>query len=68
MSDVKVQCFSCNSILVTPVSVLDNREPFECRFCGEDLKPAHSDPDCHFCRGTGYANVNDVIWICLGEQ
>lgn len=66
--DVKVQCFGCNSILVTPRSVLENREPFQCRFCGEDLRPAHDDQACGFCRGSGFATVSDVVWICLGEQ
>jgi hypothetical protein len=66
MPDAKVLCFGCNSILVTPLSVLENREPFECRFCHEDLQPNHTEPDCDFCRGAGYATVSDVIWICLG--
>ena len=65
--DAKVLCFSCNSILMTPLSVLENREPFECRFCKEDLRPAHDDASCGFCRGAGYASVSDVIWICLGS-
>ena len=67
-NDVKVQCFSCNSVLVTAVSVLEKREPFECRFCNEDLRPSHEDPSCGFCRGAGFAMVSDVVWICLGEQ
>ncbi len=67
MSDVKVLCFSCNSILVAPLSVLENCEPFECRFCNEDLRPTDTNPDCSFCRGAGFANVSDVIWICLPD-
>lgn len=68
MSDIKAQCFSCNSILMTPLSVLENREPFECRFCGENLTTSHDDPACGFCRGAGCAMVNDVYWICLGSE
>ena len=67
-NEVKVQCFSCNSILLSPQSVLENREPFECRFCNEDLRPSHDDAACGFCRGSDFALVNGVVWICLGEQ
>jgi hypothetical protein len=67
MSDAKVLCFSCNSILVAPLSVLENREPFECRFCNEDLRPTDTNANCSFCRGAGFASVSDVIWICLPE-
>ena len=66
-TDLKVQCFSCNSVLITSIAELKNG-PFVCRFCSEDLRPTHSDPGCSFCRGVGYATVNDVVWICLGES
>lgn len=65
-SDIKLQCTNCNSILVTTAGEL--RGGIECRFCGEDLRPTHHDPNCHFCRGEGFALVSDVVWICLGEE
>jgi len=66
-SDVKVQCSNCNSILVTTMDEL--RLGFPCRFCDEELRPEHADPNCNFCRGEGYAVVNDVVWICqLGGE
>ncbi len=68
MPEAKVQCFSCSSILMSDISILENREPFECRFCGEDLRPSHVDAGCGFCRGTGFATVSDVVWICLGSE
>lgn len=68
-ADVKVQCPTCNSILLTAMDLLQSGEPFDCRFCGEDLRPQHRDPDCAFCRGNGLALVNGVIWICqLGVE
>jgi hypothetical protein len=67
-SQLKVQCVNCNSILVTTLGELKG-EVFDCRFCGEDLRPAHDDPNCSFCRGEGFALVSDVVWICqLGVE
>lgn len=68
MTEAKVLCFNCNSILMSETSILEKREPFECRFCGEDLRPAHLDSECAFCRGAGFAIVSDVVWICLGSE
>lgn len=63
-ADVKVQCPTCNSVLVTTMDLLQSGEAFDCRFCGDDLRPTHRDGECNFCRGNGYAVVNGVIWIC----
>ncbi len=66
-SEIKLQCTNCNSILVATMNEL--RDGFPCRFCGEELHPAHSDKNCNFCRGEGFAVVDDVVWICqLGEE
>jgi ribosomal protein L32 len=67
-TEIKLQCFSCNSILVTTIDELTKAPAFDCRFCGEDLRPHHRDPKCNFCSGAGYAMVNDVVWICLGAD
>jgi hypothetical protein len=66
--EIKVQCFGCNSVLLTTLDTLKSGATFDCRFCGEDLRPAHRDPACGFCRGEGFASVNDVVWICLGNE
>lgn len=66
-SDLKVQCPSCNSILVMTADEL--RRGVHCGFCGEDFRPSHEDANCSFCRGEGFALVGDVVWICeLGSE
>ena len=66
-SELKVQCPNCNSILMLAGEEL--RAGVQCRFCGEELRPTHTDPTCNFCRGQGFAMVGDVAWICqLGEE
>ncbi|HSP16124.1 MAG TPA: hypothetical protein VLV78_15365 [Thermoanaerobaculia bacterium] len=66
-ADVKAQCTNCNSILVSTID--DLKGGFPCRFCGEELRLTHDDPNCNFCRGAGYAVVDGVVWICqLGED
>ncbi len=66
-AEVRVQCTSCNSVLMATID--DLRGGFPCRFCGEELHLSHREANCNFCRGEGYALVDGVVWICqLGEE
>ncbi len=62
-SELKVQCPNCNSILMLTAEELRGGA-VQCRFCGEHIRLSHDDASCNFCRGEGFAVVNDVVWIC----